>query len=235
MCGRLVVTSSTRELMKAVGASRAAEDRGPRYNLAPTQDVPAVLNLERDVLQWVRWGLVPAWAKDPSIGARMFNARIETMFEKPAFREPARLRRCVILANGFYEWQKTESGGKQPWFFSPRHGGPLRIAGLWDSWHDSASGAPLLTCTLLTTTAIEPIRALHDRMPVFLDDLALERWLSPDPLARDAAKQITEASTMPVLEAYPVSTLVNSTQNDSPDLLRPLSENAEHNRQLELF
>lgn len=222
MCGRLVVTAATKALMNAAGAVRAEEARGPRYNLAPTQDVPAVLNATRDTLRWIRWGLVPSWAKDLNAGARMINARSETAHEKPSFRDALAKRRCVILANGFYEWDRASGLGKQPWYIHRADGEPLLIAGLWEIWRDPSGAREWTTCTVLTMEANALIRKLHDRMPVILPRERVDAWLTPESGPGAAWREFFVAYPAEQLSMHPVSTRVNSAANDAPDLLIPI-------------
>jgi putative SOS response-associated peptidase YedK len=195
----------------------------PRYNIAPSQAVSAVIqNREMGTREFrpFRWGLVPSWAKDPTIGDRMINARSETAATKPAFRKPLRERRCLILADGFYEW-KREGPRKQPYYIKLRDGQPFAFAGLWDRWHP-ADGQPLETCTILTITPNEVLQGLHDRMPVLLPSSAYSLWL--DPAVRDVETVQAPLTPYPAeeLTAYPVSTRVNNPANDSPKCIAPL-------------
>lgn len=236
MCGRLVVTSSTSALLQAAGAERADEQRGPRYNLAPTQDVPAVLNAARDSLRWIRWGLVPPWARDLAAGARLINARSETAHEKPAFRHALERRRCVILADGFYEWKRAGGTGKQPWFIYRADREPLLIAGLWEVWRDSSTGREWTTCAILTMAPNELIQTLHDRMPVILPRERIQGWLAPDPQPSESWRAFFTPYPAERMRMHPVSPRVNSTANDTPDLLEPITAlNRPKPNQLELF
>ena len=218
MCGRFLLTSP----VDALGQLFLFDDRpnlAPRYNVAPSQDVPIVRrrrDADRRELVLARWGLVPFWARDEKIGHKLINARAESVTSKPAFREAfQRGRRCLIPADGFYEWQKTEAGRKQPYLVRPRAGGPLAFAGLFELWRPEGR-APLLSCTILTTAANATVAPLHDRMPVILAEAGFEPWLAAD---------VDEASTLLVpcpddaLEAVPVSTRVNSPRNDDSSIL----------------
>jgi len=195
----------------------------PRYNIAPSQEVSAVIqNRETGAREFrpFRWGLVPSWAKDPAIGNRMINARSETAATKPAFRKPLRERRCLILADGFYEW-KREGTRKQPHYIKLRDGAPFAFAGLWDHWAP-ADGDPVETCTILTTTPNEVLQPIHDRMPVILPSSAYNVWL--DPAMRDVEPLQAVLTPYPAEEmtAYPVSTRVNNPANDTADCIAPL-------------
>jgi putative SOS response-associated peptidase YedK len=196
----------------------------PRYNIAPSQEVPAVIqNRETGGREFrpLRWGLVPSWAKDPGIGDRMINARSETVATKPAFRKPLRERRCLILADGFFEW-KREGSRKQPYYIKLRDSQPFAFAGLWDRWQPS-DGQPLESCTILTTTPNALVQQLHDRMPVILPSSAYGLWL--DRAVRDV--DIVQAVLTPYpadeMLAYPVGTRVNNPAYDSPECIVPLS------------
>ena len=195
----------------------------PRYNIAPSQEVSAVIqNRETGAREFrpFRWGLVPSWAKDPAIGNRMINARSETAATKPAFRKPLRERRCLILADGFYEW-KREGTRKQPHYIKLRDGAPFAFAGLWDHWAP-ADGDPVETCTILTTTPNEVLQPIHDRMPVILPSSAYNVWL--DPAMRDVEPLQAVLTPYPAEEmtAYPVNTRVNNPANDTADCIAPL-------------
>lgn len=192
----------------------------PRYNIAPQQQVTAVLNEPEPREDLLRWGLVPSWSRDPTIGQRMINARAETLSEKPSFRNALRRRRCILPADGFYEWQ-GEAGGKTrtPYHITLIDGRPFALAGLWEVWRDPGGGEPLRTCTIITTTPNELMRPIHNRMPVILDASAARQWLVPG--------EVEPGSLQPLLRPYPaaemvarvVSRRVNNPRNDSPDVL----------------
>jgi putative SOS response-associated peptidase YedK len=194
----------------------------PRYNIAPSQDVPAVIqNRETGAREFrpFRWGLVPSWAKDPAIGNRMINARSETAATKPTFRTPLRERRCLILADGFYEWAK-EGRRKQPYYIKLRDSEPFAFAGLWDRWHPT-DGQPLVTCTILTTTPNDVIQPLHDRMPVILSPTAYKLWLDPTMHEVERLQAVLVPYAAEEMIAYPVSTRVNNPVNETPECLVP--------------
>ncbi len=221
MCGRLVITSSAKQQLAAVSASRADPSPGPRYNLAPTQAVPAVLDCEPDAVRWIRWGLIPAWAKDASISGKLFNARAETVAEKPAFRGPFRRQRCLVLADGFYEWAAVPGQTrKKPYFIALKDGAPFTFAGLWDRWRDPAGGGEVISCTLLTTEPNALIRTIHSRMPVILPPAARAVWLDHEApievVARCLAAYPAEAMALRA-----VSTRVNRAGYDDPSCLEP--------------
>ena len=180
MCGRFAFYSPSEATAALFGASGKI-DLKPRYNIAPTQDIAAIRNSENDGRELVtlRWGLVPFWAKDPAIGNRMINARAETVAEKPAFRAAYRRRRCLVLADGFYEWKK-EGAGKTPYLVSLAGGEPFALAGLWEHWEARGSDETIDSATLITTDANAFMGRLHHRMPVVLQREAADRWLAGD-------------------------------------------------------
>jgi putative SOS response-associated peptidase YedK len=228
MCGRYAFFTPIEAVTRLFGVSEVhAHDLAPRYNIAPTQEVPIIRVspfLEEDAahaavreLALARWGLVPFWAKEPSIGNRMINARGETVARKPAFRAAFRKRRCLVPADGFFEWQQTDSG-KQPWYIHAVSGEPLALAGLWELWDPPEGGAPLASCTIITTGANEFMHDLHDRMPVVLDTRGRDAWLDPEtPVEWLQALLAPAAEEM--LEAWPVSRRVNSPFNEDPSLV----------------
>ena len=207
MCGRFALHASP-EVVKLQFGLLSAPAFEPHYNLAPTSQV---LIVRRDgaaaVATRVRWGLVPHWAKDASMGARMNNARAETVAEKPAFRDPFRSRRCLVPASGFYEW-KSEFGLRQPYYIHPAQGELFAFAGLWEQWRD------LQTCTIITTDANEKMRAIHDRMPVIVSRADYSAWLS--------GKDVTLAPCPDeVIAIRRVSRAVNNARNDVAELIEP--------------
>ena len=220
MCGRFSLKTTPDTLERIFGHAVPAGDR-PRYNVAPSQAVLAILSDEgEERVATPKWGLVPFWAKDPSIGNRLINARAESVAEKPAFRNAFRKRRCLILADGFYEWRK-QPGGKQPMWMQVRGGEPFAFAGLWERWDRGPE--PLESCTILTTGSNEVMRSIHDRMPVILEGDAAREWLDAE--ADDARLQrIIEAAAEVPLHPHQVSTLVNSPANDLPECIEPLVE-----------
>jgi putative SOS response-associated peptidase YedK len=229
MCGRYAFYTPVEAVARLFGVSELhASDLAPRYNIAPTQEVPIIRSspfLEPAAgpppreLALARWGLVPFWAKDPKIGNRMINARGETVASKPAFRAAFRKRRCLVPADGFFEWQATASG-KQPWYIHAASAEPLALAGLWELWDPPDGGAPLASCTIITTNANAFMRELHDRMPVILDAPARAKWLDPTTRGPDLETLLVPAAE-DVLEAWPVSRRVNSPFNEDPSLVEP--------------
>lgn len=214
MCGRFVLTTPADAIAAEFAALAGGLVLRPSYNIAPMQDVVVVRETGgARSLAMLRWGLIPFWAKDPTIASRLINARSETAAEKPSFREAMKKRRCIVPASGFYEW-KREGTRKQPWYFHPRAGeGLLAIAGLWESWKDP-EGNVVETCCLLTTAANAVLAPVHDRMPVILGHEDALRWL--DPAEKDPARLAALLAPAPeaVLASHPVSTAVNSVRNN---------------------
>ncbi len=221
MCGRfsLIVDAS---VLAGVFAIDPPQNLKPRFNIAPTQTIPIVRAGREQPREWaeVRWGLVPSWAKDSKIGARMINARGETVAEKPSFRSAVKNRRCLIPADGFYEWAKTDTG-KQPYYIHFNDGRAFAFAGLWERWHKS-EGETLDTCTIITTTPNALVAELHDRMPVILAPDVFSEWLEPQPLAPDRLQDLLVPCPTDGMEAYPVSTHVNKPANDDPECVAPV-------------
>lgn len=222
MCGRFSLAVPKETLVEQFELA-ATPDLGPRYNIAPTQPVAVVRRAKESgvqALSEVRWGLIPAWAKDPAIGQKMINARAETAAEKPAFRSAFKYRRCLVVADGFYEWQKTGSS-KQPFRIQMRDGQPFAFAGLWESWK-GADGVPLETCTILTTEPNTLMQAIHNRMPVILDKADYPLWLDPE--VQDAALlgRLLRAYAPEQMESYAVGAWVNNPRNDDPRCLARL-------------
>jgi putative SOS response-associated peptidase YedK len=217
MCGRYTLSTPAGRLAEEFQLDSTVEIP-PSYNVAPTQQVAAVLEDEGGRrLEMLRWGLVPSWADDPDIGARMINARSETAPEKPSFRRAFRGRRCLIAADGFYEW-KREEGGKQPYYFRMQDGRPFAFAGLWESW--DKGGGELLTCAILTTRPNSVAEEIHDRMPVILPHDAYNAWLDPD-ADREELGELMIPYPGDDLETYPVSRFVNSPRNNDERCIEP--------------
>ena len=217
MCGRFAFYSPGEATAALFGASGSFEVE-PRYNIAPTQHIAAIRNDEEDgrELTMLRWGLIPFWAKDKSIGNRMINARAETVAEKPAYRAAYHRRRCLVLADGFYEWHK-EAAGKVPYFISPANEQPFALAGLWESWQSKESDESIQSATLITAAANDFMASLHHRMPVILDAATADRWLAGDDDLIDYA-----ISHGPELRAWPVDRRVNNARNEGADLIQPI-------------
>jgi putative SOS response-associated peptidase YedK len=216
MCGRYELHAQPAAIALAFGLAHPPQLR-PRYNVAPMQDVPVVrLNAagERELVQ-VRWGLVPRWAKDPAIGNRMINARGETVATKPAFRNAFRRHRCLVPANGFYEWQATPDGHKRPLWIGMKDGALLGFAGLFERWL-APDGQPLDTCTILTTDANDLIAKLHERMPVILAPEDYARWLDPED---HGPQDLVRPFPGERMTFHAVSTRVNSVRHDDPSCI----------------
>jgi len=220
MCGRFTLTTNLGAIAKRFGVARFLEEVGPRFNIAPTQTVIVVADDGTRHLTQMRWGLIPSWAKDPTIGNRMINARAETVATKPAFRVALRKRRCLLPADGFYEWQPV-GRRKQPVYIALKSREPFAFAGLWETW-TSPEGEEIRTCTIITTEANEFLKPIHDRMPVILTRDAEAVWL--DPTIQEPARllPLLKAYTAEDIEALPVSTQVNNPSDDSPECVRPL-------------
>lgn len=219
MCGRYAFFSPA-EAVKRAFALDDFPALEPRYNIAPTQPVPVLREEQpgRRQVALLHWGLIPSWARDRSVGNRMINARAETLSERPAYRAAFRRRRCVVLADGWYEWQVAASG-KQPWFIHSRDGAPLGLAGLWETWRDPAGGEPVESCTIVTTDAVGPLAEIHHRMPAVLPAAGLEAWL--DPRQQDVAALSGWLGPRDPAEfsARAVSRRVNDPRNQGADLI----------------
>jgi putative SOS response-associated peptidase YedK len=226
MCGRYASTRVRQDLIDIFDIEGdEAEELEPDYNVAPTKPVPVVLTRDVRELHIARWGLVPFWAKDASIGARMINARVETAHEKPAFRRSFALHRCLVPADGYYEWETTEEGVKQPHFIRPADGGVLPMAGLYAVWRSpEAPGGRLLTCTVITTEATDDLGRIHDRMPMLVEPERFAAWLDPSLTHPDEVRSLLVPAAEGRLESYPVSTAVNKVTNNGPELVEPVPQ-----------
>jgi putative SOS response-associated peptidase YedK len=254
MCGRYASARKRIELLEEFGVQRDAvtEPLQPDYNVAPTKPVYTVLERARDgsadppssaadvaesaaahppatrELRVMRWGLVPFWAKDPKIGSRMINARAETVGEKPAFRHAFAKRRCLLPADGYYEWQAQPDAAKQPVYISPRDGRSLAFAGLYELWRDRAVASDdpdawLWTATIITTSAPDELGVIHDRMPMIIDPERWADWLEPDSADPVQLRALLIPAAVSGLQVYPVSTRVNAVRNNGPQLIEPLA------------
>lgn len=214
MCGRFAFYSPSEATAALFGVTGAAELK-PRYNIAPSQDIAAVRNGEDGDREFalLRWGLIPFWAKDPSIGNRMINARAETVAEKPAYRAAYRRRRCIVLADGFYEWRR-EGSAKTPYLIGLASGEPFGLAGLWENWTDKETGEHVQSATLITTSANEFMEPLHHRMPMVLQRDRADDWLGGDETMIETASEDT-----PPLTAWPVDRRVNNARNEGAELI----------------
>ena len=218
MCGRFALIVDASVLADVFDVDPPI-DLKPRFNIAPTQKTAVVRQDSQGAREcrMLRWGLIPSWAKDEKIGARMINARSETAAEKPSFRSAIKSRRCLVPASGFYEWVKGPDG-KQPHFIHFADARPFAFAGLWERWSKGTDG-PLDTFTILTTTPNDLLANLHDRMPVILPPESYATWLKPEPLAHDRLQQLMAPHPANGMAAYPVSTHVNRPANDDPECI----------------
>jgi putative SOS response-associated peptidase YedK len=225
MCGRFVQFSSLRTLESIFPIDSVAGEVRANYNAAPTHEVLAIIHQNDHRLEYLHWGLVPFWAKDLSAASRLINARSETVAQKPSFRTAFRRRRCLIIADGFYEWQ-GEKGGKQPYFIALPSKSPFAFAGLWETWRpkNAPEDAPVYkSCTILTMAASGSMRELHHRMPVILQPDAYEEWLDPENQKSDSLENLLQNQHVRKMNYYPVSKLVNRVQNNSAACIEPLT------------
>jgi putative SOS response-associated peptidase YedK len=217
MCGRYTLRANA-EILSAEFFLTEVPVLRPRFNVAPTQQVAVVTADRPDVVQQFRWGLVPGWAKDLAIGNRMINARADTLPEKPAFRNALKRRRCLVLADGFFEW-KVEGKKKTPIFVHRKDDRPFAFAGLWESWRPADGAEPIHSCTFITTEPNALMAQFHDRMPVILPPESRGGWLSNAVLDADALARLLRPLEGDDLEAFPVSTAVNKPANDFPECI----------------
>jgi len=224
MCGRFTLrtplTVLSQQFLFELGPATEMAAVRPRYNIAPTQTIATVRRHDAGsprTLAWMHWGLIPSWAKDAKMAASMINARGETVAEKPAFRTAFARRRCLILSDGFFEWKKVGKQ-KQPYYFRMHDQQPFAFAGLWESWRgpSGSAGPPLESCTIITTTANELCRPLHDRMPVILEACDYDRWLDPAS-AKDDVLALVQPFPAAAMKSEPVNPRVNSVRNDDPE------------------
>ena len=218
MCGRYTLRTPVEPLVERFEINEYPSSITPSYNIAPRQGVAAVIaeNGKRK-LEMLHWGLIPSWAKDPEVGNKMINARAETVAEKPSYRKAFKERRCLILADGFYEWQKTDSG-KQPFYIRMEDESPFAFAGLWESWQN---GREIRSCTIITTSPNEVAAQVHNRMPVILHPEDYEMWLDPDFDEREPLTTLLKPFPAEAMEAYPVSRKVNKPANNDPEVIEP--------------
>jgi putative SOS response-associated peptidase YedK len=237
MCGRYAASRSPDDLVEEFEIAQLPEQvLPPSYNVAPTDPVYAVVERtprgEPEAppvrqLRAVRWGLVPAWAKDPSIGSRLINARVETVAEKPAFRKAFATRRCLLPADGYFEWYGEQRGKKQPFFIRPPDGGVLAMAGLYEFWRDDSKEdddpeAWLTTCTVITTSAPDDLGRIHDRMPMVVERAAYGTWLSQAVQDQEQLRSLLVPAAPGRLTAFPVSKEVSNVRNNGPQLIEPV-------------
>jgi putative SOS response-associated peptidase YedK len=218
MCGRYTLKTPAGVLTERFDIEESSTSISSSYNIAPTQQVATVLaeNGKRK-LEMLHWGLIPSWAKDPEVGNRMINARAETVAEKPSYRKAFQERRCLILADGFYEWQKTDNG-KQPFYIRMEDESPFAFAGLWESWRN---GREIRSCTIITTAPNELAASIHNRMPVILHPEDYDMWLDPDFDEREPLTSLLKPFPAEAMEAYPVSRRVNKPANNDAGVVEP--------------
>lgn len=222
MCGRFTLTVDPDELQKQFGlAEPPPAGLAPRYNIAPSQAVAVVANEPERKLEFFQWGLIPSWAKDPKIGNKLINARAETLAEKPAFRAALKRRRCLVVADGFYEWKKLD-GRKQPMYIHLKDGRPFAFAGLWEVWR-SPQDELIKTCTIITTEPNALLESIHNRMPAILPPESYDLWLAPGDQTADVVLPLLRPYNPADMRAVPVSSRVNSPAADSPELVLPLA------------
>jgi putative SOS response-associated peptidase YedK len=224
MCGRFTITIEAAALQMELGLAETPVEWKPRFNVAPTQPVAVLTNPTLEKLEFMRWGLVPSWAKDIEIGSRLINARSETIDQKPSFKNSFARRRCLILADGFYEWYraKDKSSGSQPYYFTLKDHKLFSFAGIWDLWQ-SPEGSELLSCSIITCSANEIVKPYHERMPVILTSNDYQDWLKGiNPVE---LKQLLRPFPSKLMEAHPVSRLVNSAHIESPQCITPIALN----------
>lgn len=221
MCGRFTLVSDMDLILHRFNVAYAGVDHIPRYNIAPSQSVLAIISdgKERRIGQ-LRWGLIPFWAKDAKIGYKMINARAETVAEKVSFKHPFKRQRCLIPADSFYEW-KQENGKKVPMRIRLKNGEPFAFAGLWSRWV-SPEGEEIHSCTIITTRPNELVKNIHDRMPVILRPEDEDMWLDRTIQEPEFLQQLLKPYEADRMEAYQVSTTVNSPKNDSPECIKPI-------------
>ena len=221
MCGRFTLTIDPGDLREAFPDLTVPDNLNPRYNIAPTQPVAVVPNTGEHKLDFFIWGLIPSWSKDPTIGSRLINARSETLLEKPSFRSQFHRRRCLILADGFFEWQvQPNTKAKRPFYIYLKDHKPFAFAGLWDIWM-SPDGSEVRSCTIITTEPNEFMQPIHNRMPVILPTEAYSEWLDPSNTKAEELSRWLVPYPSEAMSLHPVSRVVNSPDNDTPDCIQP--------------
>ena len=223
MCGRFTLATDPINFIRFLLEYDTSDAFTPRYNIAPTQQVVVVPNNGGGRIEFFRWGLIPAWAKDPKIGNRMINARAETLAEKPSFRNPFRRRRCLVLADGYYEWrQEPGESAKTPYYIRMASKQPFAFAGMWEAWRPQGEVEPVLSCSIITCPANETLESIHHRMPVILDQSAYDLWLDPVECAPDTLNHLLTPYAGEEMETFAVSRLVNRPKNDVPECILPV-------------
>lgn len=230
MCGRYTLTAGIDVLYKEFQLVGEPPILRPRFNIAPGQQVPVVLSGAERKITLCRWGLIPSWAKDPKIGQRLINARAETLREKPAFAQALRRRRCLILADGFFEWRRL-GNDKVPMYIRLRSGKPFAFAGLWDVWRPNDEET-VRSCTIVTTTTNALVAAIHDRMPAMLPPASYDTWLDLNLQEADRLQELLGPFPAELMEAYEVPRLVNSPANDGPECITPARSATSQSRTL---
>jgi putative SOS response-associated peptidase YedK len=222
MCGRFTLTIDPAQLQEAFPWAVIANNLPPRYNIAPSQPVAVIPNTGDNILAMYRWGLIPSWSKDLSIGDRMINARSESLAEKPSFRNAYKRRRCLILSDGFYEWkQNPDLKSKQPMYIRLKNAQPFAFAGLWEVWH-APDGSEIRSCTIITTQPNALLEPIHNRMPVILPPNAYNEWLVTDDRQPDQLNHLLVPYSSTEMIAFPVSKMVNKPEFESPELVQPI-------------
>lgn len=221
MCGRFTLTIDPADLQDAFPEFIIPSQASPRFNIAPTQPVLVLPNDTTNKADFFVWGLIPSWAKDPEIGSRLINARAETLAEKPSFRSAYKYHRCLIFSDGFFEWQVNPSSkSKVPHYIRLKSGKPFAFAGLWEHWQ-SPDGSEIKSTTIITTSPNELMASIHNRMPVILSRHAYAQWLDPSPRSPLELNKLLVPYPAEEMEAYPITTLVNSPANDKPEVVLP--------------
>jgi len=220
MCGRFVITSSIEVIADEFSISNPSINIKPSYNISPSQNILAIINQESRKLITCKWGFIPSWAKDSAIGHKMINARAETLSSKPAFKSAYKKQRCLIVADGFYEWKKTEKG-KVPYYIHLKSGKPFGFAGIYNRWTPN-KGECIDTCSIITTCANELIESVHDRMPVIVPKDSMDRWLDADVTDESILSSMLKSYPSEEMEMHEISTKVNAPKHNSPELLEPV-------------
>ena len=234
MCGRYALAKDAMFLKDDFPSFEILMQLAPRYNIAPTQPVAVFLNNDRPRMEIVNWGLVPPWAEDPSRAASLINARAESVAEKPSFKNAFLRKRCLIPADGWYEWSVARNGGKRPFYFHRRDGRAFAMAGIWEEWH-SDDGGLVMSCAIITTGPNEIMRPVHDRMPVILEPEDYDQWLSREEGNPARLRALLKPFRDDPLDCYPVSNHVNKVANDDSLCIAPAPARPPGPEQLDLF
>lgn len=221
MCGRYVINADPNQLQQAFELTTVPQF-APRFNIAPTQTAPVITNDSPREAVMYRWGLIPSWAKDASLGGKMINARSESVEEKPAFRTAFKRRRCIVPMTGFYEWRKLDDNSKQPLYIYRKDSPFMGVAGLWEVWKEPETGEEIRTYTILTTSANPFMQQFHDRMPVILKPEDYERWLMTGEKDAGSLRDLLQPLDASALTAHEVSKAVNRVVVDMPNLILPI-------------